>query len=298
MNEELLISPELQAIRNPKLRAIRMLFEQGPDFEEDARKAEAKYRNEHPQTWYQDLGGSLETESWLKKFLTKHPKMLELKEDCRKMALVDDPVLIQGETGTGKELLARALHGGRSGPFRAINVTNLPSELLESELFGHKRGAFTGATDDKVGLFKSAQNGTVFLDEIGDMPADMQAKLLRALQDKKARRLGDNEEYEWNARVIAATNADLGLKGFRCDLKHRLGVLKLRTLPLRDRLEDVEMIVNALEPKFPKDFVWHTSEVVTEMGNIKSYMKTNLEGNVRSIQAIVRRWQVLGRIEV
>jgi transcriptional regulator with PAS, ATPase and Fis domain len=299
MNDDIIISPEIASIKNPILRKIRILYEQGPDFIEQAREAEKRYKLANPLTWYQDLGGSLETEVWLRKFITCHPTMLKLKEDCRKMAPVEYPVLIQGETGTGKELLARALHGGRAGPFKAINITNLPAELLESELFGHVRGAFTGANEDKVGLFKSAQNGTVFLDEIGDMPPNMQAKLLRALQDKKARRLGDNNEYEWNARIIAATNADLDRKEFRCDLKHRLNVLKLKTLPLRERLEDIPLIVESIDKGFPKDFKWF-GEIPLIMNDGEQVMKiiNHLEGNVRSIQAIIIRWQVLGRIEV
>jgi len=245
-------------------------------FYEEAKALEKQARLTNPEYW-RDLNTNCETEHWLSKFITADPEMILLKEDIKKCTRVDDPILIRGETGTGKELLAQALHGGREGNFIAVNVTNLPSELLESELFGSVRGAFTGAVE-KAGLFQYANKGTIFLDEIGDMPFDMQAKLLRALQDKKARRLGSNEEYKITARVISATNSTLNR--FRDDLYHRLSVIELWTKPLRARKDDVQLIVNSLEKNFPSQFEW-TDEL--------------LSGNVRSIQKIIKRWQILGR---
>lgn len=167
---------------------------------------------------------------------------------CRaaRFADADAPVMLLGETGSGKEVVARALHdsGPRSaGPFVAVNVAALPAELLESELFGHARGAFTGAATAKRGLFEAAEGGTLFLDEIGEMPLSLQAKLLRALQDGEMRRVGETQAFAVDVRIVSATHRDItrrvvdGL--FRQDLLFRLKVLTLTVLPLRDRREDI-----------------------------------------------------------
>ena len=245
---------------------IMMFLNMG--LKDEAKRLEEEARLRDPDFW-KSLNTNCETEHWLNKFITTDKEMTILKDDIRKCSSSDEPIMIRGETGTGKELLARALHGARKGKFVAINVTNLPSELLESELFGSVRGAFTGATD-RVGLFQLAGEGTLFLDEIGDMPYELQAKLLRVLQDKRARKLGHNEEYIISARIVSATNS--GLEKFRRDLYHRLSVIELHTKPLRERLGDIPMIVNSIDKEFPKDYNWN-----------------GLEGNVRSIQKIVGR---------
>lgn len=274
---------------------------------------------------------SLWCEEQLERYIGQHPSVLEMKSVARKLALVDDPVLIIGPTGTGKELLARALHGPRSGAFVAINCTALPSELLESELFGHRKGSFTGAVEDRPGKIKSAWNGTLFLDEIGDMPIDMQAKLLRVLQEKEFTALGDDGKVEkMNCRIVAATNKDvstlLGNIHFRDDLYYRLSTFVLRTLPLIDRYEDIAEIVDSLGgtglytefEKWKLDKVqtahidaWemerdkHSQEHwkgMTLYGLRADYTREqhchhdffDLKGNVRTLQSQIRRYQVLG----
>lgn len=232
---------------------------------------------------------SCDTQEWLDKYITVDPAMIAEKEKVQKLQPHRDPVLIIGPTGTGKELLAHALHGSRDkypgGKFVSVNCTALPSELLESELFGHKKGAFTGALEDRVGKFRAAYNGTLFLDEIGDMPLDMQAKLLRVIQEMKVTPLGEDKEVEINCRIVAATNKTeeelLNKCHFREDLYHRLAVFTIRTTPLSARPEDIDHIVDSLGgDKIPRDggVIW------------------NISGNVRSLQAQVRRWQVLGTL--
>jgi DNA-binding NtrC family response regulator len=172
--------------------------------------------------------------------------MRELLGRARRFADANAPVVIQGESGTGKEVVAQALHGSssrREAPFVAVNVAALPAELLESELFGHARGAFTGAATAKQGLFETAHGGTLFLDEIGEMPAVLQAKLLRVLQDGEVRRVGETHSFGVDARIVCATHRDLAelvaQGSFREDLFYRLNVLRLRVPPLRERPEDV-----------------------------------------------------------
>jgi DNA-binding NtrC family response regulator len=168
-----------------------------------------------------------------------------------KVADTDSTVLIQGESGTGKELVARALHfnsNRQHHPFVAINCSALPENLLESELFGHKKGAFTGAVADKRGLFEEANLGTIFLDEVNSMATSLQTKLLRVLQEREVRRVGDNKSSPVNVRVVGATNEPLGPKmkdgTFREDLYYRLAVIPIEIPALRDRLEDVPLLVN------------------------------------------------------
>ena len=168
-----------------------------------------------------------------------------------KIAPTDSTVLITGESGTGKDLVAQAIHyrsHRKENPFVSINCASIPENLLESELFGYKRGAFTGAVADKVGLFQEASGGTLFLDEIGEMPLSLQAKILRVLQDKKVRRLGENTEKNVDVRVVAATNHNLGARIeaglFREDLYYRLNVLQIDLPPLRHRPEDIPLLFN------------------------------------------------------
>ncbi|MCC6217080.1 MAG: sigma-54-dependent Fis family transcriptional regulator [Polyangiaceae bacterium] len=174
------------------------------------------------------------------------PAMQALLKRVARFAVSDAPVAIRGETGSGKEVVARLLHANGSrpdGPFVAVNVAALPAELLESELFGHGRGAFTGAGSGRRGLFEEASGGTLFLDEIGEMSAALQAKLLRALQDGEVRRVGENRAFAVDARVVCATHRDLrdAVRDgrFREDLYYRLRVLELTVPPLRDRHEDI-----------------------------------------------------------
>src|SRR5450432_3045094 len=178
-------------------------------------------------------------------------KMQEIYNLIAKVADTDSTILIQGESGTGKELVARALHFNSTRqhqPFVAINCSALPENLLESELFGHKKGSFTGAVQDKIGLFEEAEAGTIFLDEVNSMAQPLQTKLLRVLQERQVRRVGDNKSIPVNVRVVGATNEVLQGKmkdgSFREDLYYRLAVIPVEIPPLRERLEDVPLLVN------------------------------------------------------
>ncbi len=186
-----------------------------------------------------------------REFVSASQKMKKLLEITDVIARADSTVLIQGESGTGKELLARIIHdksarAGRS--FLAINCGALPEPLLESELFGHVKGAFTGAVSDKKGFFEEAEGGTIFLDEIGDMPNSLQIKFLRVLQNREVRRVGSNQIKSINVRILAATNRNLDLLvgegGFREDLYYRLNVIPVTLPPLRDRPDDIPELVN------------------------------------------------------
>jgi len=226
----------------------------------------------------------------LKSFITCHPDMLQMKKDVERLAPLDDAVLIHGETGTGKELIANALHGNRTGRFVAINCAGMPKELIESELFGHVKGAFSGAVDDKLGLIDVALNGTLFLDEIGDLPLEVQAKFLRIMQDKKIRSVGGKLERRISVRFIAASHFNLAEqvkeKLFRKDLYARLSTFEIKLLPLRERIADIPLILNALDPdkKFP----------ITKI----NWKKVNLELNVRSLEQMIRRYIVLGKLPI
>lgn len=183
--------------------------------------------------------------------------MLNVRATLHRYSQVDLPVLITGETGTGKELAARALHqlSARSrGPFIAVNCGALPSSLVQAELFGHERGAFTGANTRRIGLFESADGGTIFLDEIGDLPLDVQTNLLRVLQEGTLERIGNSHSLKVDVRVLAATHVDLeqavGQGRFREDLYYRLDVLRLNMPPLRERGDDVELLARRILEDF------------------------------------------------
>lgn len=185
--------------------------------------------------------------------ITRSPLMLRMLEQAHRVARSDVSVLIQGQSGTGKEVLARAIHQASSRhdqPFIAINCGALPGQLLESELFGHARGAFTGAITAREGLFRAAEGGTLFLDEIGDMPAELQVKLLRVLQERTLRPLGSNHDLPINVRIISATHRDLPAamerQEFREDLYYRLNVVTLRLPALHERAEDIPLLANTL----------------------------------------------------
>ena len=222
---------------------------------------------------------------WLNKFITRNPEMIELKEDIRKLMHEDDPVLIIGESGTGKELIANALHNSKEGTFVAVNCAGMPEQLIESELFGHVKGAFTGADKDKKGLFEEAVDGTIFLDEIGELPFGVQAKLLRVIQERKVRKVGSNIETRISVRLVCATHKAIDKPDcnfFRRDLYYRISTFILRPTPLRDRPEDIELILKNLdtEKKLPAIII----------------QNLDTTGNVRSLQYLVRRYYVLGKI--
>ena len=206
------------------------------------------------------LRSQLQNRHSFQNVVSKSPRMFEIFELIGHVAETAATVLICGETGTGKEQVARAVHQAsslrRSGPFVAVNCAALPESLLESELFGHEKGSFTGAAGQRMGRFQQAHGGTLFLDEVGDIPAPMQIKLLRVLQERKFERVGGNTTIEVDVRVIAATNRPLEKMvkegQFREDLYYRLDVVKIDLPPLRERTEDIPLLAAHFAEKYAK----------------------------------------------
>jgi formate hydrogenlyase transcriptional activator len=222
------------------------------------------------------------------------PKFRALLADVERVAPADSAVLIQGETGTGKEVIARAIHEAsprRSHRFVALNCAAIPSTLLESELFGHERGAFTGACTQTKGRFQMADGGTLFLDEIGDMPLELQPKLLRALQEREFERLGSTQTVRVNVRVVAATNQDLAelvnKKLFRADLFYRLNVIPLYLPPLRERVQDILPLTEFYVTKFAASLNKPIDSIPDEvMAVLKAH---DWPGNIRELQNFIER---------
>jgi DNA-binding NtrC family response regulator len=222
------------------------------------------------------------------------PAMTALFEMIRSIAPTTSTVLITGESGTGKELAARAIHSlspRREAPFVSVNCGALPDNLLESELFGHMKGAFTDAHQTRKGLFEAAHRGTLFLDEVGETSPSMQVKLLRALQERKVRRVGGTEEIEVDVRVISATNVPLEKlvdeKRFREDLFYRLQVIPIRTPPLRERSEDIELLAEHFRKRFAREMGKNVSRIADEtMGALRRH---DWPGNVRELENVIER---------
>lgn len=237
------------------------------------------------------------------KIIGETEEILKIKEMIEKIAPSDARVLITGENGTGKELVARSLHDfseRKNGPFIEVNCAAIPAELIESELFGHEKGAFTSAVKQKKGKFELASGGTIFLDEIGDMSASAQAKVLRALQENVIQRVGGEKNIKINARVVAATNKDLRKEieegRFREDLYHRLAVILIHVPALNDRREDIPVLANHF-----------MTMVCAEHGRprktfsdkaLLALQKTNWTGNIRELRNIVERLIILGGEEI
>jgi sigma-54 specific flagellar transcriptional regulator A len=223
--------------------------------------------------------------------------MRELRSLVRTMAASSSTVLISGESGTGKELVAQALHTEgprRDGPFVPVNCGAIPRDLLESELFGHRRGAFTGALGDRVGRFELAHGGTLFLDEIGDLPLELQVKLLRVLQERRIEPLGGSRSVPIDVRVVAATHRDLESEvaagQFRQDLYYRLNVLPVRTCALRERLEDLPELIAFLAARFAAPSAMPVRIAPDLMEAFRAY---HWPGNIRELSNLIDRFSTL-----
>ncbi|MBG2836784.1 two-component system response regulator GlrR [Proteus terrae] len=233
-------------------------------------------------------------EEWSKDIVTRSPQMLRLLEQAKLVAQSDVSVLINGQSGTGKEVLAQAIHRASpraKKPFIAINCGALPEQLLESELFGHAKGAFTGAVSSREGLFQAAEGGTLFLDEIGDMPMALQVKLLRVLQERKVRPLGSNRDIDIDVRILSATHRDLPKamerNEFREDLFYRLNVVNLRIPTLSERAEDIPILANHLLRESAKRHKPFVRSFSTDA--IKCLMTASWPGNVRQLVNVIEQ---------
>jgi len=222
------------------------------------------------------------------------PKMQDLFSTIRKVAGTEAPVLILGESGTGKEMAALAIHRRserRDGPFVAINCGAIPGELLESELFGHEKGAFTGAHLQRKGRIETATSGTLFLDEIGELPLPLQVKLLRFLQEQRITRVGGRQEIEINTRVVAATNADLKTATsqgkFREDLYYRLAVVVMHLPPLRERTDDVRLLAQAFLQRFAAENA--KPSLSFQPDSLRALVRHGWPGNVRELENKIKR---------
>ena len=253
---------------------------------------------------YQAIDDALEQsapatdERWREAIVTRSPLMLRLLEQARLVAQSDVSVLINGQSGTGKEIFAQAIHNAsprNSKPFIAINCGALPEQLLESELFGHARGAFTGAVSNREGLFQAAEGGTLFLDEIGDMPAPLQVKLLRVLQEQEFERLGGMETRKVDVRVVAATSRNLeqmvkdGL--FRRDLYYRLNVFPVSMPPLRERQGDIPLLVENFLEKYGHKIGKRGLRVAPEAEAL--LLAHSWPGNIRELENVIERAVIL-----
>ena len=230
--------------------------------------------------------------------LGEHAAIREIKRILPRVSKSDSTILLTGESGTGKEVIARNVHSmsGRSAaPFLAVNCASLPDTLFESELFGHERGAFTGAVRREIGLFEAAQGGTIFLDEIAEVKLEIQAKLLRALQEREIRRVGGKENIPIDVRIVAATNRDLEESvregRFRADLFYRLNILKLTLPPLRDRISDIPLLAEHFLGRHGEKGFPPVREITKEA--LRLLMRYPWPGNVRELSSVIERAVVL-----
>ncbi len=259
---------------------------------------ELKYKIENGRLIDSVTGAAL----WLKRFITDDHDCIVMKQDAMKLAKVDDEVLITGETGTGKEIIARAMIGDREGEFKRVNCAAMPEALIEAELFGSVAGAYTGSTGAKKGMILSANNGVMFLDEVGDLPLSIQAKLLNVLQPVDGKRfirpVGSTEEKEITCRFVCATHKDLldmvkkGL--FRLDLYARISTFELHIKSLRERKSDIAPIVLAIGDllKMPLK----AKEFLDKYGESILNDKIDLSLNIRSLERALKRYSVLGKV--
>lgn len=231
-------------------------------------------------------------------FISQSPEMKRIFDTVKRLANFNTTILISGESGTGKELLARAIHHNsprRDKPFVAINCGAIPANLVESELFGHRKGSFTDAIRDKRGLFEEAHGGTIFLDEIGELPLHLQVKLLRVLQEQQIRRVGDEQNIDVDVRVLAATlrdlEADVKVGRFRDDLFYRLNVVSIKLPALRERPEDIPLLVEHFLSKLSRKLGISITQI--ESDALRSLIRYHWRGNVRELENCIERAMVL-----
>jgi two-component system response regulator AtoC len=284
----------LDAIRHGAYDCVRRPFA-AEDLLLAVRKAEERERLRRAEGPREEVP---QQEPGFEKILGKSPRMLEIFTIIRKIADYKTTVLVSGESGTGKELIARALHGvsqRRDNPFVAVNCGAIPSELLESELFGHVRGSFTDAVRDKKGLFELAHTGTLFLDEIGELPLALQVKLLRALQEEEIRRVGSSQPTRVDVRFVAATAKDLLAESragrFRDDLYYRLNVLSLKLPPLRERGDDIPLLIEHFLDKHSRTHGIR-KPVISEPA-LRMLLRHRWPGNVRELENTIERAMIL-----
>jgi DNA-binding NtrC family response regulator len=256
------------------------------------------YEKRKMEIEYHRLKQEIETKYSFENIISKNKKMKDIFVLIEKVASLDSTILITGESGTGKDLLAKAIHyrsNRKDKPFVSINCASIPESLLESELFGYRRGAFTGAVSNKNGLFQEAKGGTLFLDEIAEMPLSLQAKLLRVIQDKKVRALGETKEEQIDVRIITATNHNL-LKEvedgrFREDLYYRINVINIEVPSLRERRNDIPV----LSKHFLDIYNEKTGKNITEIDSelLELFYNYNWPGNVRELENIIERLVIL-----
>lgn len=269
----------------------------------DIKSSEGKNTKILPFTMSETNNKVLQLNSYFKEIITQNRKMQEILLVAQKAAKVSSTVLIRGESGTGKELVARAIHYSsqrKNKPFITVNCGAIPATLLESELFGHEQGSFTGAIKRKIGKFEEANGGTIFLDEIGDMPIEMQVKLLRVLQEKEFQRVGGNETLQCDVRILSATHRNLEKliveEKFRQDLYYRINVITVELPSLKERNEDIELLCNHFIEKINAKVgsnIKGLSEEVKE-----AFFQYDWPGNVRELENLMERLMVLAEDEV
>ncbi len=261
-------------------------------------RVQAEHANLALQQQNQYLREEIKGEHNFEEIIGQSPPLLAVLESVRRVAPIDTSVLITGETGTGKELIARAVHSRskrHDRPLIKLNCAALPAGLVESELFGHEKGAFTGAIARRVGRFELAHGGTIFLDEIGDISPEAQAKLLRVLQEREFERVGGSQPIPADVRVIAATNRDLLRavrdKSFREDLYYRLNVFPIALPPLRERLDDIPLLVRFLIDKCK----WRIGKPIDDVppATMQRLMAYSWPGNVRELENVIERAVIL-----
>lgn len=263
----------------------------------------AKYEErERLKAENQALRKEVEGENDFSKIITASPAMLDIIDSLKRLANFNSTILVTGESGTGKEILARAIHknsGRGKGPFIPINCGAIPENLIESELFGHTKGAFTDAVKERKGLFQEAHGGTLFLDEIGELPLHLQVKLLRVLQERSFRPVGGSELIDVDIRLIAATHrnleSDVSAGKFREDLFYRLNVVGVHIPPLRERIEDIEVLAKHFLKKFNRKFGSSVTKI--EEPAWKALLAYTWKGNVRELENCIERAVILAETD-